>query len=182
MIIFKGGAKMDTKVEQFLQEQFHQFSQIDVRELVFSSELHKYCERNACGKYNTNWMCPPGIGDLKPLITKYISFAKGYLFNLVITLSDVFNYEEMEQGRKIMEAKLKTLQKQLKSVPHAIFGAGGCSLCPSCTYPLSTCRKPGEATPSLEAVGIDVYQLASKAGLKYYHGPSTVTYFAMVLL
>jgi len=36
---------MDTKVEQFLQEQFHQFSQIDVRELVFSSELHKYCER-----------------------------------------------------------------------------------------------------------------------------------------
>ena len=117
---------MDTKVEQFLQEQFHQFSQIDVRELVFSSELHKYCERNACGKYNTNWMCPPGIGDLKPLITKYLSFAKGYLFNLVITLSDVFNYGD-GTGRKIAEAKLKTLQKQLKSYL-AIFGAGGCPL------------------------------------------------------
>ena len=173
---------MQDIIEQFLQEQFNQFSPIDVKDLTFSWEMHKYCERNACGKYNTNWMCPPGIGDLKPLISRYKSFQKGYLFNLVIPLSDAFNYEEMEQGRKVMEAKLKTLRKTLKTLPFAIIGVGSCSICPSCTYPDNPCRKPEEATPSMEAVGIDVYQLASKAGLKYYHGPSTVTYFAMVLL
>ncbi len=37
---------------------------IDVNNIVFSNELRRMCEVNFCGKYGTNWMCPPGVGTL----------------------------------------------------------------------------------------------------------------------
>ena len=64
-----------------------------------------------------------------------------------------------------MEAKLKTLRKTLKTLPFAIIRGWSCSICPSCTYPDNPCRKPEEATPSMEAVGIDVYNWPPRPGL-----------------
>ena len=35
--------------------------------------------------------------------------------------------------------------------------------------------------PSMESYGVNVYQTAQQAGLKYINGQDTVTYFGMVL-
>ena len=171
---------MDTKVEQFLQEQFHQFSQIDVRELVFRANctsIGKKCLRKIQYQLDV-----PARNRRLETANNQIPSLRRAIYLIWSLLCRMFSIMRRWNRGENHGSQTENPAKTAESVPHAIFGAGGCSLCPSCTYPLSTCRKPGEATPSLEAVGIDVYQLASKAGLKYYHGPSTVTYFAMVLL
>ena len=45
------------------------------------------------------------------------------------------------------------------------FTGGECSLCSKCISPLSgkPCRRPFEARPSMEAMGIDVIRTCSKA-------------------
>lgn len=44
-----------------------------------------------------------------------------------------------------------------------VFAAGPCCVCPDCTP--DECRHPDQARPSLEACGVDVYELAELAGL-----------------
>jgi predicted metal-binding protein len=45
---------------------------------------------------------------------------------------------------------------------------GECMLCPECVTPSSgeSCRRPFEARPSMEAMGIDVVRTCEKVGLK----------------
>ena len=61
--------------------------------------------------------------------------------------------------------------------------AGGvCGLCEKCGKETGEpCRHPDLALASLESYGVDVYNTAKNAGLKYTNGPNTVTYFGMVL-
>lgn len=61
-------------------------------------------------------------------------------------------------------------------------GAGGCKVCPTCAKREGQpCRYPENAMPSLESCGVNVYNTAKAAGLKYINGQNTVTYFGMVL-
>ncbi|MBE6032659.1 MAG: hypothetical protein E7224_05645 [Clostridiales bacterium] len=47
------------------------------------------------------------------------------------------------------------------------------------TVPDAPCRFPEELSPSVEGYGIFVTPLAKKAGIPYYGGPDTVTYFGL---
>ena len=52
--------------------------------------------------------------------------------------------------------------------PYALGLIGGeCMLCSSCTGPGSACRRPYQARPSMEGVGIDVIQTSIRAGLPF---------------
>ena len=56
-----------------------------------------------------------------------------------------------------------------------------CAICESCAYPGAPCRHPGQALPSLEGSGVDVYNTVKGTSLKYVNGRNTVTFFGMVL-
>lgn len=45
------------------------------------------------------------------------------------------------------------------------FTGGICILCPTCVGPGEACRRPLEARPAMEALGIDVFKTAINAGL-----------------
>ena len=60
-------------------------------------------------------------------------------------------------------------------------GSGTCTLCAACTYPDAPCRQPDKRVSSLEAYGILVNDICTKNGMKYYHGPNTITYTACYL-
>lgn len=69
--------------------------------------------------------------------------------------------------------------------PYALGLIGGeCLLCPSCVGPCSTqgCRRPFEARPSMEGVGIDVVQTCVKAGLPFDMPPKTEIVWSGLLL
>jgi len=36
-------------------------SAIKTSDIQFSEEFRMLCEQNSCGKFGTNWMCPPAI-------------------------------------------------------------------------------------------------------------------------
>ena len=42
----------------------NQIAEVPKEKLIFSEEVRRMCERNDCGSYAKNWMCPPGVGPV----------------------------------------------------------------------------------------------------------------------
>lgn len=66
----------------------------DVNNITFSEELRSMCTQNLCGKYGTNWMCPPGIGPLTELTERVKKYNQGLLFQSVYHLEDFFSLRQ----------------------------------------------------------------------------------------
>ena len=154
--------------------------------LVFSEELRNMCSQNLCGKYNTNWMCPPAVGSFRELTENVMKFQKGLLFQTICQLEDSFDFEGMAEGKAVHEKVFRKLYDRMKSkfdsddlLP---LNAGACEICSECTY-LSgeKCRFPEKAVKSVEACGIDVNALVLSCGLSYNNGKDTVSYVGMIL-
>jgi predicted metal-binding protein len=138
---------------------------------------------NQCGKYNTNWCCPPGVGDFDSLKDKYNKYQQALVFTLITKLEDAYDIEGMDEGRVKIKTLLKQIQKSFINYnDYSILGAGSCDLCLNCSYPSNPCRFPLLAYPSIEAVGINVASLSKVCHIPYNNGINTVTYFAMILL
>jgi predicted metal-binding protein len=87
--------------------------------------------------------------------------------------------EESEACRNLADVKLQSvrLHKLVNEVEtqalalgfHYALGliGGDCMLCPKCTGPGSACRRPFQARPAMEGVGIDVVRTAAQAGLPF---------------
>ena len=68
--------------------------------------------------------------------------------------------------------------------PYALGLIGGpCELCPSCVGPGKSCRRPFEARPAMEGVGIDVLRTSVGAGLPFDMPPKTeIVWSGLVLI
>lgn len=159
---------------------------IDVNKIVFSNELRQMCEQNSCGKYGTNWMCPPGVGTLDELKAKIDCYDKGLVLQTVKQLEDSFDFEGMMVAKEDIETALKKTLEKIKDKPQFedVFplGAGACSICKECTYLKGEkCRLPDIAFPSVEACGIDVKALVTCCDIPYYNGKDTVSYVGLIL-
>ena len=159
------------------------WGEIRTADIVFRDDFLRGCASNHCGKYGKTWTCPPGLGDVGELRSRVLAFPSGILFQETSPLEDAYDLEGMDSSRRKIMAFAYDLGGRLgKESGEILFlGAGSCELCSPCSYPSAPCRFPAKAMASLEALGIDVYDLAKKANLRYYHGPATVTYFILVL-
>lgn len=151
--------------------------------IPFSDAVVAACRANRCGKYGTCWTCPPGVGELNDLKSKICSFEKGVVFTCKYELEDTFDFEGMTEGASKTADILYKITDELRkdNLNFLALGCEGCRLCQECTYPEAPCRFPDKATPSIEACGISVIELAQKIGVNYNNGPNTVTYFCMIL-
>ena len=59
---------------------------IKTSDIQFSKEFRKLCEQNSCGKYGTNWMCPPAIETFKEVKAEVLKFSEGIVFQSVCNL------------------------------------------------------------------------------------------------
>ncbi len=161
----------------------NQYAFINPKELVFSPDVRKYCEQNYCGKYGTNWQCPPGAGDIRVLEAKIKSYNYGLMFNTVTKLMDSYDFEGMMQAKDNFTTICLKIQEVVLNVAKDGYalGAGGCNLCEPCSYPDKPCRFPEKTIASIEACGVDVHSSSSKLGFKYINGQNTVTYFGLVV-
>ncbi len=148
-----------------------------------SEAVRTCCEQNRCGRYGSCWACPPGVGSLAECRRRVLEYEHLLLFCAVFSLDDPFDIEGMGRGLQAFTRRLDRLADSLAPLPmrFLLFGGEGCDRCERCTYPAAACRHPERLRPSLEGYGFTVSELARQAGLRYYNGEKTVTYFGALL-
>lgn len=159
---------------------------VDTSKIDYREEFRQACEKNVCGKYNTNWMGPPALGPISELKIKAAKFKQGLLFQTVYQMKSSFDLDGMEAAAGIHRATFRRILALVNTkyqfrelLP---LDAGCCSVCARCTYlDGEPCRHPDLAVASLEAYGIDVMALEKENGLPYYSGANTVSYVGLIL-
>ncbi len=160
---------------------------VAVGELVFEAAFREACASNQCGRYGTNWACPPGVGAPDALAARARGFRCGLVLQTVWPIEDAFDFEGMLAAGERHNALFRKAVGQVAPLLAAggatlALSAGACGVCPSCTYPEGApCRFPERALASLEAYGIDVARLLEAAGLAYRNGADTVSYVGLLL-
>ena len=167
-------------IESLLNDKIHQSSVINTNQISFSDQVVANCKMNHCGKYNKSWLCPPAIGDLNALKQKYQQFNQAMVFTKLYEIENAYDLEGMNKAKDDFNKDLLLMREELSNNHYELLGVGSCSICAECSYPDSPCKYPALAKPSVEAVGIDVVDLASKCQLNYYNGLNTVTYFGII--
>ncbi|MCX6223164.1 MAG: DUF2284 domain-containing protein [Bacteroidia bacterium] len=158
---------------------------INVSDIKFSESFRDLCEMNSCGKYKTNWMCPPAMGPYEELKNQVLAFDKGLVIQTVYQLEDSFDFEGMMNAVNIHDEVFRRIYREVRRIrpdcPILPLNAGVCRFCESCTYPDKDCLYPDEALASVEAYGIDVTALVTACGIPYNNGVASVSYVGMIL-
>jgi predicted metal-binding protein len=177
---------LDQLVEKAKESGAARAAILDTSDIQFSEEFRKACERNTCGKYGANWMCPPGVGPFEELKAKALSFSRGLVFQTIHQLEDSFDFEGAVEAAKKHEEVFRNILASIRSDGNfqEILGlnVGDCKVCDKCTYlDGEECRYPDKAVASVESYGIDVNALVSGCGIPYINGPNTVSYVGLFL-
>ncbi len=156
------------------------------QDIVLSFDIRNMCRQNRCGKYAANWCCPPGVGRLEDLRARVLEYEKGLAVQGVYPLEDAYDYEGMLRAGESFRSlfcDLREKARQISGIGQLLFlGAGGCGLCPACAYTEGLpCRTPEKALSSVEAYGVDVYQLLKSCKIPVVNGENTIFYTGLVL-
>lgn len=159
---------------------------INTSEIQYSETFREYCKQNTCGKYGTNWMCPPAIKSFEECKADVLSYSQGVLLQTVYTLEDSFDYDGMVKAQEIHEKTFRRILEYIHLNCHSVnflaLNAGDCTVCEKCTYSdRIDCRFPQKAVASIEAYCIDVNALLKSCNLSYNNGPNTVSFVGMFL-
>lgn len=175
----------DKIIEIVHRHKIDKFGFVPLEKMVFDKSFHDACAANRCGKYGTNWSCPPGAGSFESLRRRVHGFKKALVVQTVWQLEDSFDIEGMLNSGRKHNALFRQLSSDLRTVlqkPPLVLSAGACDLCETCSYILRRpCPRPDQAMGSLEAHGIDVTALVRSCGLNYNNGPNTVSYVGVVM-
>ena len=163
-----------------LKDEFFQYAVADTGVLKFQQAVADACKANYCGMYGKTWTCPPAIDDYSVMEKNLKKYGRFFVFTTKHDIEDSFDFEGMTKGKDKHGEVQQRVMDALKGLPVRVLGAGGCTNCQKCTYPLSPCRFPEKAVSSIEACGINVVELARDVDINYVNGPDTVTYFSIV--
>jgi predicted metal-binding protein len=106
-----------------------------------------------CKDWGKNWTCPSAPGAVRPW--EFGNILKRYKKAVLVHCRD------KKQSQRIS----MSLEREAFLDGHYFaFSMSDCALCKGCAWP-APCRKPREARPSMQALGIDVYATARRHGL-----------------
>ena len=157
---------------------------LDAATLLPRQEVRDMCAADRCRNYGKSWMCPPGTPSLEENRALLAQYKTGILVQTTGTPEDDFDLEGMlEIGRAHMRY-FREMHRELRAkIPGVLaLGAGGCGLCAACAWPDAPCRRPDEATTSMEAFGLVVSDTCRANGMKYNYGPGTMTFTGCFLV
>ncbi|MEE0776497.1 MAG: DUF2284 domain-containing protein [Bacillota bacterium] len=131
--------------------------------------LRQGCEANDCGKYDTNWSCPPGIGSIEEVESKVKQWRHGIVMQFLTEAIDSSLqpelFKEISGSFNVMARKVfdKVLEEHGDGY---MLGRGGCTICKECTYPEKPCRYPEQMIPCISSHSINVYRLWDSTGFR----------------
>ena len=117
---------------------------LDCATIELHPEVRAACKADRCGRYGTNWSCPPGCGALEECAVRVRPYTKGIIVQTIGILEDEFDGEGMAAAADRHAQSFHRLAGQLRTHFPAMLpmGTGSCSNCETCTYPHSPCRSP----------------------------------------
>lgn len=166
----------------------------NAKDVIVDERVRLKCLVPPCDDLGLNLMCPPyvmSVQEFREILSKY---KWALLIQIEATIStrmrneiqqtgDVAElYKSKEFSNLYNEAfdpvrmKLHCIVNKVEAKANMLgyrfatgFKAGPCKLCPECTVKNSDriCKHPYQSRPSMEAVGIDVYETAKNAGLPF---------------
>ena len=158
---------------------------MNTESIVLNPDFRGMCEANQCGMYGRCYMCPPDVGPVDMLMSRIRKYEKGLLYQIISPLEDSFDLEGMVEAKKRLTGVSQRILDAFRPEPAGStlhLAGGACGLCEKCGKETGEpCRHPDRALASVESYGVDVYNTARNAGLKYTNGANTVTYFGLVL-
>lgn len=171
--------------------------------LSVKPEVRDMCAADRCRAYDRSWVCPPACGSLDAFAEAIASKETALVVQTVATLEDEFDIEGMQEAEALHKRRFAQFARNACDIlgasleKGAAFGstdgrkreegallflaAGGCTVCPSCTYPDAACRFPDKAFVSVEAAGLVVSEVCESANIPYHHGKGTIAYTSCVL-
>ena len=157
---------------------------IKADDVVIDDRVRLKCQVPICTDFNKHLMCPPNTLTVKT----FRSLCSQYSMALLVQVKS--------QG--FAEINLLEAEKKLHSVINKVEGralaegnylasgfiASSCKLCPECVgyHSKQPCRRPYEARPSIESMGVDIYKTSINAGVGFGLGLSTEVVFSGLLL
>ena len=154
---------------------------IDASDLIFEERVRMNCFY--CGRYNTNWRCPPKIPDIdyKKMMGEFDCCAVVYI-KLPFesnNYNDVRNESSVLLHKAILEME-KFLWNNNNSTCISFIG-GGCKLCKNgCGK--EKCNNPYMSRTPVEATGINLVKSLEKYGIHIVFPPRDYMYrFGLIL-
>lgn len=166
-------------MEDILKKHSYEYAFISPEVIEFSTDITDLCKANSCGNYNTSWMCPPAVATPDVIRKTCLESKNAVVFTTLHKIEDSFDFEGMSSALITHNQIQSKILKEIE-IYNFVMGAGKCIVCEKCTYPDKPCRAPNEAQTSLESCGVNVVNLAKTAGVNYYNGENTVTYFSVI--
>ena len=177
--------QMDDIVDKVLNNEtkFAKIFDLKATPLLCSNMVRQYCENNACGKYNANWTCPPGVGNADDCIKAVEKYSKVLVFRSEYKINEWYDYERVEDTIRMHQANARRVRDLIpKEIDHLMLSGGGCVYCKECAYVKGEpCRHPDIAIPSIEAYCIDIFRFTKKNNIIYSSPEGEMYYFGMVL-
>jgi len=175
----------DNIIECVLKHNPTHMIEVNPETFEITDEVRRACEVNTCGKYNKNWYCPPHTGTVSECQNTIFAFSNGILVQNVYNIEDSWDFEGMSDAgnnhNNMMREIRDILREKDADAKIEVYSAGGCNFCKKCTCPDAECRFPGKGMYSIEGMGVNVYHLVEKNGLKYINGVNTVSYVGVIL-
>lgn len=154
---------------------------IDSKDIIVDKRVRLKCAIPPCSNYGRHLLCPP---NLMP-VDEFEEIVRSYRKALIVQVED--EEDSSDRSSKGLNKELddsiepskyeKRLHRLVNRMEAIAFKkgfylatgliGGECLLCPECVGPRGEpCRRPFEARPSMEAMGIDVVRTCRNAGLK----------------
>jgi predicted metal-binding protein len=156
--------------------------------VVVDERVNLKCRVPLCSGYGHNLMCPPAVMTATETRIVLAKYADALVVQMDIPLtqdcvdeqlggrtyaqakSDAERLDGLRKSQNRFDRVMTDLERAAFKLGYryaAAFSGGECVLCDECVGQASgeKCRRPFEARPSMEAVGIDVVATAEAAGL-----------------
>ncbi len=162
----------------------HEVVAVDLSTVHITEDVRAACEKNDCGHYGKNYMCPPYLGSLEECGKMIYSYKKGILFSQVHFFKDRKEYKHYNDIIKGFTKINDKIHREIRGagIDGSVLSSGSCTLCKTCALLEELpCRFPDDAKPSLEGCGVDVVQLSKTTGLVYNNGPKSITIIGMII-
>lgn len=146
---------------------------IPVSGIVIDERVRLKCQIPVCDSYNKNLMCPPFIPSVAFFREALSRYASAILIQAAAPLPDAFAdrsfadvYAPAKKLHELVNLAEKWAFEYQFCFATGLIG-GCCRLCDECVAVKDgrVCRHPFNARPSMEAMGIDVVETTSRAGL-----------------
>ena len=152
-------------------------------ELQTLPAVRDMCGSGTCQIYGHSWACPPACGTIEEFQERIDTFDNCLVVQTVGELEDEFDFETIMETEHEHKRRFTEFAKRVNELPAEtmLLAAGTCTICKTCTYPDAPCRFPDKRMSSMEAAGLVVADVCTKAGIPYNHGKNTIAFSSCVM-